>query len=97
MALPGMQASLEGRPEAPAFGALLFSCNGRGKRLYGAEHPHYDSHTLHSFVPVPSVGFFCNGMSTPILSGAVQWLICSYSKLGFMQKPLTQSLQDAAL
>ncbi|KAK9797077.1 hypothetical protein WJX73_003567 [Symbiochloris irregularis] len=56
-----LQATMDGQPEAPPFGALVFSCNGRGRRLYGDAHPHYDSTTLHSFVPVPSVGFFCNG------------------------------------
>ena len=41
------------------FGALIFSCNGRGMGLYNEEA--FDSRTLASYVPVPSAGFFCNG------------------------------------
>ncbi|KAK9902118.1 hypothetical protein WJX75_004921 [Coccomyxa subellipsoidea] len=54
-----LQATLEGKAQPPAFGALVFSCNGRGVGLYG--EPNYDSTTLASYVPVPLSGIFCNG------------------------------------
>mmetsp|Transcript_38716 Transcript_38716/g.86104 ORF Transcript_38716/g.86104 Transcript_38716/m.86104 type:complete len:558 (+) Transcript_38716:89-1762(+) len=54
-----LQSLMEGGGRAPPFGALLFSCNGRGSALYG--EPSYDSRTITSFVPVPAAGFLCNG------------------------------------
>ena len=51
---------MEGRPQQPPLGTLIFSCNGRGINLYG--EPNYDSATLASFVPVPASGMFCNGV-----------------------------------
>ena len=51
---------MEGRPQPPPLGTLIFSCNGRGINLYG--EPNYDSTTLASFVPVPTSGMFCNGV-----------------------------------
>ena len=54
-----LQASLEGRASTTPFGAMIFTCNGRGAGLYG--EPHWDSRAISSFVPVPSIGFFCNG------------------------------------
>ena len=54
-----MQATLEGKSSNTPFGSLIFTCNGRGKGLYG--EPHWDSRAVASFVPVPSIGFFCNG------------------------------------
>ena len=56
---PCMQAALEGKSSATPFGSLIFTCNGRGRGLYG--EPHWDSRAVASFVPVPSIGFFCNG------------------------------------
>ena len=53
------QASLEARQQPPPFGALIFTCNGRGQNLY--QEANYDSQTLASFVPVPFSGMFCNG------------------------------------
>lgn len=50
---------MEARAQPPPFGALIFSCNGRGQNLYREEN--YDSSTLASFVPVPFSGMFCNG------------------------------------
>ena len=38
-------------------GALLFSCNGRGKGLYNVEH--FDSSMIHRYLPVDGLGFFC--------------------------------------
>lgn len=54
-----LQATLEGKGQPPAFGALVFSCNGRGVGLYG--EPNYDTTTLASYVAVPLSGIFCNG------------------------------------
>eukprot|EP00891_Asterochloris_glomerata_P008257 jgi/Astpho2/8257/fgenesh1_pg.00122_%23_30_t len=54
-----LQASMTGQPRPSPFGALVFTCNGRGRHLYG--EPHWDSRRLADFVPVPSSGFFCNG------------------------------------
>lgn len=50
---------MEGRSPGQAFGALIFTCNGRGRNLFG--EPHYDSRKLAEFIPVPSSGFLCNG------------------------------------
>lgn len=41
-------------------GALLFSCNGRGTRMW--PEPNHDIASLHAAVgPVPTAGFFCAG------------------------------------
>ncbi len=46
-------------------GALLFSCLGRGKRLY--QEPNYDSRAFaETFGDVPLAGFFCNGEIGPV-------------------------------
>jgi small ligand-binding sensory domain FIST len=46
-------------------GALLFSCSGRGERLYGA--PHHDSDAFARRVSSVSLsGFFCNGEVGPV-------------------------------
>jgi len=50
---------------SPSKGALLFSCLGRGKDLYG--EPHYDIRTIRSAIGAcPIAGFFCNGEIGPI-------------------------------
>jgi len=47
------------------FAALLFSCNGRGRGLFGL--PHHDAGILNeSFECVPCAGFFCNGEIGPV-------------------------------
>ncbi|MBK8976025.1 MAG: FIST C-terminal domain-containing protein [Planctomycetes bacterium] len=53
-------------PREPApFGALLFSCLGRGEHLYG--EPDHDSRTFRQCVgPAPLAGFFCNGEIGPV-------------------------------
>lgn len=50
----------------PVDGALLFSCNGRGSRLFG--EPHQDVRTFHQSVGehVPVAGFFCAGEIGPV-------------------------------
>jgi small ligand-binding sensory domain FIST len=46
-------------------GALLFSCVGRGRHLYGK--PNHDSHAfLQKVARVPLGGFFCNGEIGPV-------------------------------
>lgn len=46
-------------------GALLFSCNGRGRRLFG--DPHHDVSTLQRHVgEVPVAGFFAQGEIGPV-------------------------------
>jgi len=47
------------------FGAMLFSCVGRGARLYG--EPDHDTSILKSVVgDIPVGGFFCNGEIGPV-------------------------------
>lgn len=50
----------------PVDGALLFSCNGRGSRLFS--QPHQDVRTFHQSVGehVPLAGFFCAGEIGPV-------------------------------
>ncbi|MXZ91175.1 MAG: hypothetical protein F4W95_09880 [Chloroflexi bacterium] len=52
--------------ENPAHGALIFSCLGRGKYLYG--RPNHDTEVFHDKVgaSVPLGGFFCNGEIGPV-------------------------------
>ena len=46
-------------------GALLCSCNGRGRGLFG--EPDHDATALaEAFGPVPTAGFFCNGEIGPV-------------------------------
>ncbi|AFZ48902.1 FIST signal transduction protein [Dactylococcopsis salina] len=48
-----------------AVGALLFSCLGRGKELYGK--PNFDSELFRRYVgEIPLGGFFCNGEIGPV-------------------------------
>ncbi|MEI6033350.1 MAG: FIST N-terminal domain-containing protein [Verrucomicrobiae bacterium] len=55
-------ADLDGRRP---FGALLFSCLGRGKGFFG--EPHYDAARFHSSIGgKPLAGFFCNGEIGPV-------------------------------
>ena len=51
-------------PPPPA-GALLFSCLGRGRHMYG--HPNHDTENFQTLMgPVPVAGFFCNGEIGPV-------------------------------
>lgn len=50
---------------APAAGALLFTCNGRGSRLFGA--PDHDAGVLAEVLDdAPAAGFFCAGEFGPV-------------------------------
>lgn len=58
------------KPATSPAGALLFSCLGRGKHLYGV--PNHDSQTFSKKLgDVPLGGFFCNGEIGPV-EGATQ-------------------------
>lgn len=46
-------------------GALLFSCNGRGTRMFGAAH-HDASAIEDELSPIPTAGLFCNGEIGPV-------------------------------
>jgi small ligand-binding sensory domain FIST len=65
-----LRAMLESRSESSrqAQGALLFSCCGRGRGLYGK--PHHDVRMIQSVVgandPLPIAGFFANGEIGPV-------------------------------
>jgi small ligand-binding sensory domain FIST len=54
------------RPGAgPSRGALLFSCNGRGTRMFGG--PDHDVAALHEELgPIPVAGFFAHGELGPV-------------------------------
>jgi small ligand-binding sensory domain FIST len=50
---------------APAQGALLFSCNGRGTRLF--PNAHHDAAAIQKIDgPIPLAGFFAQGELGPI-------------------------------
>ncbi|MFO0866161.1 MAG: FIST N-terminal domain-containing protein [Gemmataceae bacterium] len=51
--------------EGKAAGGLLFTCNGRGKRLFG--EPNHDAAAIRTeFGPIPVAGFFAMGELGPI-------------------------------
>lgn len=53
------------RSNMPPAAALLFSCLGRGRRLYG--HPNHDSNALRQHLgEIPIGGLFCNGEIGPV-------------------------------
>jgi small ligand-binding sensory domain FIST len=63
-------------------GALLFSCVGRGKMLYG--EPDHDSDRLRARYPeLPIGGFFCNGEIGPV--GGATFLHGYTSAFGLMR------------
>jgi len=62
--LEALKTGLKNRPGQP-FASLVFSCNGRGRGLFG--FPNHDAHALAQAVgPIPSAGLFCNGEIAPI-------------------------------
>lgn len=59
-----LRSLLSGVGERPK-GAILFSCNGRGTRLF--DGPDHDIRTIHEALgPVPTAGFFAMGEFGPI-------------------------------
>lgn len=68
-------------------GAVLFSCLGRGKRLYG--EPNHDSKIVKSFVgDIPIGGFFCNGEIGPV--GGKTYLHGYTSSIAVFSPKITQ-------
>ena len=60
-----LQENAPALTKSPPAGALLFSCLGHGKDLYG--EPNYDIRTIGASVPAcPIAGFFCNGEIGPV-------------------------------
>ena len=56
--------NLTTRIDSP-FGALLFTCTGRGRHLFGV--PNHDAELLQqAFGKIPLAGFFCNGEFGPV-------------------------------
>jgi small ligand-binding sensory domain FIST len=61
-----LRALVKGRTGAPPAGALLFSCNGRGRRLFVGQKDH-DVSVIREWLPgLPIAGFFCAGELGPI-------------------------------
>jgi small ligand-binding sensory domain FIST len=58
-----LERTLGELPGRPA-GAVLFTCNGRGSRLFPA--PDHDAAMVDSFLGVPLAGFFCAGELGPV-------------------------------
>jgi small ligand-binding sensory domain FIST len=61
-----LDARLEGRD--PAAGVLLFTCNGRGRALFG--HAHHDVQAVEARLDAPVAGAFCAGEIGPVGSGS---------------------------
>jgi len=60
-----LEEACKGRNGPATAGALLFSCNGRGSRLF--PHANHDVSLLHNvFGPIPVAGFFAMGELGPI-------------------------------
>jgi small ligand-binding sensory domain FIST len=59
-----LKENLQGQPEKPQ-GALLFTCNGRGTRLF--PQPHHDAGVIRQEAgPLPLAGFFAQGELGPV-------------------------------
>ena len=60
-----LAADRRAHPDLPPAGALLFTCNGRGSRLFPA--PNHDVSAIRdAFGPIPIAGFFAMGELGPI-------------------------------
>jgi small ligand-binding sensory domain FIST len=58
-------ALLAPQQQEPAAGGLLFSCNGRGLRMF--DEPHHDARTARAALPgLPLAGFFAMGELGPV-------------------------------
>ncbi|HRP62313.1 MAG TPA: FIST N-terminal domain-containing protein [Phycisphaerales bacterium] len=72
--------------DEPPFGALLFTCNGRGVRLFG--EPGHDLQLIHDRLSgVPTAGFFAAGEIGPI--GDASFLHGHTASLALFRKPRT--------
>lgn len=53
------------KEKSSPFGALMFTCGGRGTPMFGM--PHHDANALaEAFPELPHAGFFCNGEIGPV-------------------------------
>ncbi len=69
---------------SPVAGALMFSCLGRGERLYGK--PNFDSELFRRYLNnIPLGGFFCNGEIGPV--GGRTFLHGYTSAFGIFRQP----------
>lgn len=60
-----LRAVLATMPRGEAGGALLFTCNGRGTRMFPG--PHHDAAAIADELgPIPLAGLFCNGEIGPV-------------------------------
>ena len=60
-----LQSLLAARGTSRPTGALLFTCNGRGRRMF--ETPHHDARAVaHAHAGLPVAGFFCAGEIGPV-------------------------------
>jgi len=63
--LAQLLAAARAKAPAPPAGALLFTCNGRGTRMFS--QPHHDAAAIsRAFGPLPLAGFFAQGEIGPI-------------------------------
>jgi small ligand-binding sensory domain FIST len=61
-----LDARLQGRD--PAAGVLLFTCNGRGRALFG--HADHDVRAVEAWLDAPVAGAFCAGEIGPVGTGS---------------------------
>mgnify|MGYP002780504542 FL=1 len=59
-----LRAARAGLGDTPPGGALVFSCNGRGTRMFPG--PDHDAATIEGELGVPAAGLFCNGEIGPV-------------------------------
>ncbi|MBW7905946.1 MAG: FIST C-terminal domain-containing protein [Phycisphaerae bacterium] len=69
------------RAPRDAVGSLLFSCNGRGTRLF--DQPHHDAQAVTRACPAPLAGLFCAGEIGPI--GDRNFLHGHTASIGFIR------------
>jgi small ligand-binding sensory domain FIST len=62
--LSSLLTSAETAQMAAVRGALVFTCNGRGTRLF--DEPHHDAQSLARHFDVPAAGFFAQGEIGPV-------------------------------
>jgi small ligand-binding sensory domain FIST len=63
--LHAMLGDASTRPGTPPLGALVFTCNGRGARLFGK--PHHDAAAVRQHLgEIPAAGFFAQGELGPV-------------------------------
>ena len=84
-------ANKHGSPEGSPAGALLFSCLGRGRYLYG--QPNHDSDCFRECLgEIPLGGFFCNGEIGPV--GGTTFLHGYTSSFGIFRAKTAAALES---